>query len=133
METISNIITLAAGYVLKAITESEAAKDIQKSLLQKFWQWIRPIFKSDRPTEEEIISAILERIKDEEFFKELQEKVAELQKAGIHEKNIYTGNIRRVKKIRIGDREYNPDDTYDRKNIFNGDVEDADEFILGDG
>jgi hypothetical protein len=39
----------------------------------------------------------------------------------------------RVKKIKIGDKEFNANDTFDRKNIVEGDIADADEFILGDG
>ena len=42
-------------------------------------------------------------------------------------------DIKRVKKIKIGDKEYSPDENFDRKNIVEGNIEDADEFILGDG
>ena len=54
-------------------------------------------------------------------------------KAGIKEKNIVKQDIRRVKKIKIGDREYSPEESFARKNIVEGAVEDADEFTLGDG
>ena len=64
---------------------------------------------------------------------ELAKKVAELKEAGIKEKNIVRKNILRVKKIKIGDKEYNPAEQYDRKNIVEGNIEDADEFTLGDG
>jgi hypothetical protein len=56
-----------------------------------------------------------------------------LQQAGIKEKNIIKKDIERVKKIRIGNKEFSPDEPYDRKNIVEGNVRDADEFILGDG
>ncbi len=47
--------------------------------------------------------------------------------------NVYfTGSIKRVKEIRIGDATYSPDEPFDRKNIVTGDVEDADIFTLGD-
>ncbi len=42
-------------------------------------------------------------------------------------------DIKRVKKIIIGDREFSAPDNFDRKNIVEGNIEDADEFILGDG
>jgi len=38
-----------------------------------------------------------------------------------------------VKRIKIGDKNYAPDAPFDRKNIVEGNVEDAEEFILGDG
>ena len=76
---------------------------------------------------------LLELIQNEDFFNELVKRVNELQKAGIKEKNIVRQDIKRVKKIKIGDKEYSPTDNFDRKNIVEGNIEDADEFILGDG
>jgi hypothetical protein len=133
MEPISTVLTAAAGYVLKAVSESKTAQTAKESLLSAFWQWIRPVFLTDEPDEAEIVKTIVEKIKDEAFFKELQSKVEALQTAGIKEKNIVKKDIMRVKKIKIGDKEYNPDETYDRKNIVEGNISDADEFTLGDG
>ncbi len=76
---------------------------------------------------------LLELIKDESFFHELARQVAALQKAGVKEKNIVRGNIEGVKKVRIGDKEYSPNETFDRKNIVEGDVEHVGVFRLGDG
>ena len=50
----------------------------------------------------------------------------------INIKNIVRMDLKRVKKIKIGDKSYSPDESFDRKNIV-GNVENADEFILGDG
>ena len=133
MEPISTVLSAATGYVLKAVSESKTAENAKENILSAFWQWIRPVFLTDEPDEEETVKTIIEKIKDEDFFKELQSKVEELQKAGIKEKNIVKQDIMRVKKIKIGDKEYNPTDTYDRKNIVEGNISDADEFTLGDG
>ena len=132
MEAIS-VLTAAAGYVLKAIEKSKTAEKAKESLLSAFWQWIRPLFLVDEPKEEEVIKTLLEKIKEEDFFKELQSKVEELQKAGVKEKNIVKQDLLRVKKIKIGDKEYHPNETYSRKNIVEGKISDADEFTLGDG
>jgi hypothetical protein len=143
MEPISIILTTALGYILKSASETKIANTAKDELVGGFWKWIRPLFIKDIPEienktddEETIKKAedkLLELIKDERFIAELLTKVEELQKAGIKEKNIFTGNIKRMKKIRIGDNEYNPNDTFVHKNIFEGDVEDGEEFILGDG
>ncbi|NOQ28377.1 MAG: hypothetical protein GQ564_23690 [Bacteroidales bacterium] len=143
MEPISIFLSTALGYILKSAWQTKAAKTAKEELVGGFWKWIRPKFIKDIPkietnTEDEDIATkteekLLELIKSEDFFTELSKRVEELQKAGIKEKNIFSGNIKRMKKIRIGDKEYNANDIYTRKNIFEGDVEDGEEFILGDG
>jgi|GEM_PF-3299327 len=143
MEPISLILASAAGYIVKAAAESKAADTAKEEVLSGFWKWIKHFFikqvpqieetPDDPQTQIQVQDHLLELVKDEAFFKELTAKVAELKKAGIKEKNIVKGDIERVKKIRIGDKEYNPADTYDRMNIVEGNVKDADEFILGDG
>ncbi|MDY6966542.1 MAG: hypothetical protein SVM80_11360 [Halobacteriota archaeon] len=109
----------------------------------RFWGWIRPRLIKDIPeieekpeeaeTETKTHEKLLELIEDEDFFNDLVKRVNELQKAGIKEKNIVRGDILRVKIIKIGDKEFSPNDTFERKNIVEGNVEDAGEFILGDG
>ncbi|MEK6622183.1 MAG: hypothetical protein AABZ13_06845 [Planctomycetota bacterium] len=45
------------------------------------------------------------------------------------------GNIKWSKKVHIGDKQYSPNEPYNRKNAVEGvegDVENVDEFILGD-
>ena len=133
MEPIGIFLNAAVGYTIKAIAESKTANNAKESLLSAFWQWIRPVFLKDEPKQEEIIKTLIQKIENEDFFKELQSKVEELQKAGIKEKNIVKQDLIRIKKIKIGDKEYNPNETYTRKNIVEGNVSDADEFILGDG
>ena len=143
MESISTFLTVALGHILKGALESKAASTAKEELLGGFWQWVRPLFIEDIPeieneannkeTIKKTEQKLLELIKNESFFNELAKRVDKLQKAGVKEKNIYEGDLKRIKKIRIGDKEYNPNETYDRKNIFKGNVEDADEFILGDG
>ncbi len=142
MEPISTILTIALGYILKGAAQSKAAGQAKEELLGGFWNWIRPLFIKDVPeveekpdeeeTETKTHEKLLELIQDEKFFNELAQKVAELQQAGIKEKNIVKQDIKRVKKIKIGDKEYNPEEQYDRKNIVEGNIEDADEFTLGD-
>jgi|ERR1700733_3579916 hypothetical protein len=143
MEPISTILLSAAGYILRAVSHSKTAEKAKDQVLDKFWDWIKPKFlkeapeiekKPDDPATEELVQhRLLELVKDESFFKELAQQVVTLQKAGVKEKNIVKKDIVRVKKIHIGDKVYSPDESYDRKNIVEGNVSDADEFILGDG
>ena len=143
MEPVSTFIEIALGYILKGAAQSKAAETAKEELLGRFWGWIRPRFIKDVPqteekpdspeTETKAHEKLLELMQDEAFFNELAEQVAKLQKAGIRGKNVVGGDIKRVKKIRIGDKDYSPDDIYDRKNIVEGNVEYVDEFILGDG
>ncbi len=143
MEPISTILTIALGYILKGAAESKTAEKAKDELLGGFWQWIRPLFLEEvpevatQPDAPEVQARAADKltalIEDETFFQELVKRVTALQKAGIREKNIVRGDITRVKKIRIGDKVYDPHDTYDRKNILEGNVTDADEFVLGDG
>ncbi len=143
MEAIGTFLTMAVGYILKGAAQSKTADTAKEEILGKFWKWIRSkIIKDvreaeDKPDDKEIINKthekLLELVKDEAFFNELVRRVAELQKAGIKEKNIVAGDIKNVKKIKIGDKEYLPGEVYQRKNIVEGNIENADEFILGDG
>ena len=143
MEPLSTFLTTALSYILKGAAQSKAAKTAKEELLGSFWRWIRPFFIKDLPETEEKPEApetvtkahekLLELIRDEDFFNELVKRVDELQKAGIKEKNIVKGGIKRVKKIEIGDREFLPTDNFDRKNIVEGGIEDAGEIIIGDG
>ena len=125
MEPVSTILTLALGYLLKGAAQSKAASQAKEELAGGFWNWVRPLFIKDVPeleekpedeeTETKAHKKLLELVKDEKFFNQLAGKVAELQKAGIKEKNIVRQDIKRVKKIKIGDKEYSPDEQYDRK------------------
>jgi hypothetical protein len=141
--SISVLLSAATGYILKAAGQSKTVATAGEELLGGFWQWIRPLFIEDvpaiaeKPDDPEIEAKTQERlltlVEDEAFFQKLTQEVARLQQAGIREKNIVRKDIERVKKIRIGDKVYSPTETYDRKNIVEGNVRDADEFILGDG
>ncbi len=141
--SISVILSAAAGYILKAAGQSKTVATAGEELLGGFWQWIRPLFikdipkieeKSDDPaTQTKTQERLLALVEDEAFFQKLAQEVARLQQAGITEKNIVRKDIERVKKIRIGDKEYTPTETYTHKNIVEGNVRDADEFTLGDG
>jgi len=143
MEPISMFLLSAAGYILKGAAQSKAAETAKEEILDKFWKWVKPYFIKEVPqieespdspdTEIQTQEQLLELIKNETFMNELTQKVTSLQQAGIKEKNIVKKDIERVKKIRIGDKEYSSNDSYDRKNIVEGSIRDADEFILGDG
>ncbi len=144
MEPISTILTAATGYVLKAAAGSKTGQKAKDELLEAFWAWLRPLLIEDVPDPETSADAektagkISQKLLalaegDEAFFKVLEEKVLALKAAGIKEKNIVSKDILRVKKIKIGDKIYDPNESYTRKNIVEGNVEDADEFILGDG
>lgn len=143
MEPITTLLATAAGYILKGAAQSKTADKAKEQVLGTFWKWIRPKFIKDVPviedkpddpaTEVQVQEHLLELVKDEHFFRELQQQVEQLQQAGITEKNIVRKDIIGVKKIVIGDRTYGPGAYYDRKNIVEGDIRDADEFILGDG
>lgn len=140
---ISLLLSKAAGYILKAAAQSKTAEKAKEEVLGKFWSWIKPKFlkqvpgledKPDAPeTESKTQERLLELVRDEAFFKELAQQVATLQGAGITAKNIVKKNIEHVKKVRIGDKEYAPDESYNFKNIVEGDVKNVDDFILGDG
>ena len=143
MEPITVFLATAAGYILKSAAQSKAAERAKEELLSRFWQWARPYFIKDAPeletdpeapaAEAKVQQTLLALIEDEAFFNELVRRVTALQQAGLKEKNIVRQDIKRVKRIKIGDREYTPDEPFDRKNIVAGSVEDADEFTLGDG
>ena len=143
MEPVSTFTVMALGYILKSAAQSKTAETAKEELLGRFWGWIRPRLIKDIPeieekpeepeTETKTHEKLLELIEDEDFFNDLVKKVNELQKAGIKEKNIVRKDILRVKKIKIGDKEFLPTETFDRKNIVEGNIEDVDEFILGDG
>ena len=143
MEPISMFLLSAAGYVLKAAANSKTAETAKEKILEKFWRWVKPYFieavpeieeSPDNPeTEIKLQEQLLELIKNESFYNELLQKISTLREAGIKEKNIVKKDIERVKKIRIGDKEFFPSDSYYRKNIVEGNVKDADDFILGDG
>jgi|SRR5690606_33726776 len=143
MEPISMFLLSAAGYVLKAAANSKTAETAKEEILEKFWRWVKPYFieavpeieeSPDNPeTEIKTQEQLLELIENKSFFNELLQEISTLRKAGINEKNIVKKDIERVKKIRIGDKEYLPSDSYHRKNIVEGNVKDADDFVLGDG
>ncbi len=143
MEPVSVLVSAAVGYILKAAAQSKAVGTATEELLGGFWQWIRPLLIEDVPkieekpddpeTETKTQERLLELVQDEAFFQKLAQEVTRLKQAGIKEKNIVRKDIERVKIIRIGDKEYSPGETYDRKNIVEGNVRDADEFTLGDG
>ncbi|MBA7584765.1 hypothetical protein ES708_26725 [subsurface metagenome] len=143
MEPISAILAAAAGYILKGAAQSKAAGKVKEELLGNFWLWVHPYFIKDiteaettpeaPATEEKVQDKLIALVENEEFFNELVKRVTALQQSGIIEKNIVKGSIKRVKRIRIGDKFYNPNESYNRKNIVEGSVEDADDFILGDG
>ena len=143
MEPITVFLATAAGYILKGASQSKTAERAKEELLSHFWGWVRPYLIQTAPevdtapdspaAEEQVQASLLALIEDEAFFKELVRRVTALQQAGLKEKNIVRDGIRRVKKIKIGDKIYTPDESFDRKNIVEGPVEDADEFTLGDG
>lgn len=143
MEPLSTVLFSALGYILKGALQSKAVKTAKEEILDRFWQWIRHKFIKDIPEIEDRADTpeietrtqekLLQLIRDKDFFQELAERVQDLQKAGIKEKNIVKKDIRHVKKIIIGDKEFSGHEPYDRKNIVEGCIEDADEFILGDG
>ncbi|NTU41556.1 MAG: hypothetical protein HGA78_00580 [Nitrospirales bacterium] len=144
MEPISSLLLTGLGYVLKGAAQSQTAATAKEEILGRFWQWVRPRFIKEVPhieseantpeTEQKTLQRLLELVKDEDFYQELAKKIAELKKAGIKEKNIVHGSISDVTgSVRIGDREYSPDETYHRKNIVEGDVRSiGGDFILGD-
>ena len=143
MEPITVFLATAAGYILKSAAQSKAAETAKEELLGRFWQWARPWFIKDAPeletepdspaVESKVQQTLLALVEDETFFNELARRVEELRQAGVKEKNIVRQDIRRVKKIKIGDKTYAPGEYFDHKNIVAGSVEDADEFTLGDG
>ncbi|ACF13066.1 hypothetical protein Ctha_0596 [Chloroherpeton thalassium ATCC 35110] len=143
METPETFLTTALGYILKSASQSKALGKAKEELLGHFCQRIRKKFTKAVPeletapeapeTQAKTETELLELIKDEAFFKELKEEVTKLKYAGIREKNVVRQNIDGVKKIRIGDKTYEPNEPWDKKNIVGGNITNADEFTLGDG
>jgi hypothetical protein len=143
MEPITTLLATAAGYILKGAAQSKTVDTVKEQVLGTFWRWVRPKFikavpeieaKPDAPgTIAQTQEHLLELVKDESFFLELQQQVATLKQAGIKEKNIVKKDIIGVGRIRIGDKTYAPGEFYDHKNIVEGNITDADEFTLGDG
>jgi hypothetical protein len=96
--------------------------------------------------------AFQEKLKNLEHFQTVYKSIEELQlkfnqqleklvangfiefnkPSDLEEKNIAKGDIKRVKKIHIGDEGNTSAQNYKRKNIAEGDVSDADSFTLGD-
>ncbi len=143
MEPITVFLATAAGYILKSAAQSKAIETAKEELLSNFWQWVRPYFIKDAPqietdpeapgNERKAQQTLLALVEDEAFFNELVRRVTVLQQAGVKEKNIVRQDIKRVKRIKIGDKSYAPTEAFDKKNIVAGSVKDADEFTLGDG
>lgn len=135
---IINFLETTLGYILMSIKQSNVAKNAKEEILNNFWKWIRPKFIDNIPEIEnssdslKIKENLLELIKDETFFNELVIKVRELQIENITKKNTFEGSIKNVKKIMIGDKVYIPGEFYTYKNIVVGNIEEAEEFILGD-
>ena len=133
------LITLLSDTVTVLTAFSSLKEPMQKT--KELLDWLLPQVKTQVPDveinakdrEQELIDALLALMESEQFANLLAEKIEAAQPEIIKEKNIVRKDIERVKKIRIGDKEYNPDDTYHRKNIVEGNISDADEFILGDG
>src|SRR5690349_1776987 len=116
MEPISAFLLTAAGYILKGAAQSKTAKAAKGDLLQGFWNWLKPLFLEkipeieEKPQSQEVETKtqehLLELIRNETFYKELEQRVNALRQAGIKEKNIVRGDIEPVKRIRIGDKVY---------------------------
>ena len=143
MEPITTLLATAAGYILKGAADSKTAATAKEQLLGNFWKWIKPKFIKELPAIEDkpedpatargVEHRLQELIVDENFFQQLQQQITLLRQAGITEKNIVTKDITNVKKIHIGDRDRLPGETYQRKNIIEGNITGADELTLGDG
>ncbi len=143
METLATFLATALGYILNGAANSKTAAAAKEEVLGRFWGWIRPRFIKELPevettaeapeTQAKAEATLLKLVQDKDFFEELVQRVVELQEAGLEAKNIVGRDIKRVRKIRIGDKEYSPNEQYRYKNIVKGNVEDADEFTLGDG
>lgn len=130
--------------LLSIASKSKTAEKAQNQLLEGLWNWIRPYLIEDvpaletAPPSEETTPQLEARLKqlveeDPAFLAELLARLEQVEQADIIEKNIVRKSIEGVKRIKIGDKEYNPEEKYTRKNIVEGDVKDADEFTLGDG
>lgn len=139
----SDLLSKSLEYVLDSASKSKTVNNAKEEVFSAFWTWVRPLFIYDVPdietntneptTKEKVENRLKVLMQNENFTKELMQKVAELDSTVATEKNIVEKGITDVKKIRIGDTIYNPNEQYDRKNIVKGDVKNADEFRLGDG
>ena len=90
--------------------------------------------KHDKPeTQAKVQKQLVELAKNEDFFKELSAHINELKQAGVKEKNIVKADLKNIKTIHIGDKTYSPNESYDRKNVFEGKVDRSDTFRVGDG
>ena len=143
MEPITSLISAAIGYILKGAANSKAADTVKEQALDTFWRWIRPKFIKAVPEIEktpespETVSKtrlhLIELLKDASFLQELQQQIDLVQQAHITEKNIVKKDIIAVGKVHIGDKIGEPGETWNHKNIVEGNVINAAEFTLGDG
>jgi hypothetical protein len=140
--TITAILTATLGYIFKAVGDTKLVKDAENSALTKFWSWIKPkvvpsvpeieIHSDDEATINKTQDQLLKLIRDEDFFEQLICHIDDLKKAGVTEKNIVKANLKNIRVVHIGDKTYTPNDTYARKNYFEGSAEGIDEFRVGD-
>ena len=143
MEPVNVILSTAANYVLKAITESKTAGTAREEVLGKFWKWIKPSFLKDLPqietanadanTASKIQAVLAEQVKEGQFLEKLVQELEILKRAGIKEKNIVSGDIANVNKVTIGDKDNYAYEQFNRKNIVEGNITNVSEFNLGDG
>lgn len=136
------LLALAAGYAIKAFSETTIS-----GLLKEFGSWLKkkvfqkkdlPQKLSHHPEDEDLQIALIAELKnalvDQQFARELQEKVEQLQSAGIKEKNIVRGALKGIEgNVHIGDKNPPAGEDYDRKNIVEGQVKKLKgDFRLGD-
>jgi hypothetical protein len=142
MEPIT-ILSAATGYILRAIAHSKTADNAKEEVLGRFWKWIRPKFLHESPaleaqpeapaTAEQVQKQLAVLMKDESFYRELEQQVSFLQQAGVTGKNIVHGNLSEIDEVTIGDKTYHPGESYTWKNVVDGSVKGVKKFTLGDG
>jgi hypothetical protein len=139
----SNLLLKSLGYVLESASKSKTMDSAKEEVFSAFWAWVRPLFIYDVPdietngedptTKQKTEDRLKVLLQNQEFKKEFLQKITDLESKVVTEKNIVRSEIDGVKKIRVGDTDVNPNEQYDRKNIVEGPVRNADEFRLGDG
>jgi nitrogenase subunit NifH len=137
------IISSALGYIFKAVSKNKTVVKAENELLTNFWQRQRPHFIKDVPeieshpdapeTKAKAQKQMLKLVQDEKFYQSLAEQVKTIQASPLRIKNSFKGELDNVRVIKIGNKEYNPNESYDQMNIFEGKASNADSFTLGDG
>jgi hypothetical protein len=144
------ITSAVIGYVVKAFSDNEEAKQFKTDIFGGFVKWVRPLFLVDDvaseavltsdempvATKEKVIAAKLPKLMEDEALRsEMEAWVSKLKAAGISGKSIVSGaDVDVVGNIRVGDTNADAGQSgkHKRENIVeNSKIKGGGDFRLG--